>query len=61
MQIDTLSKHSLQKKTVAFAYFPLFSDRSSLKPPTENNKTAYIANYGMFQIPLFSEIPKIGK
>ncbi|CAI2387684.1 unnamed protein product [Moneuplotes crassus] len=61
MQIDTLSKHSLQKKTAAFAYFPLFSDRSSLKPPTENNKTAYIANYGLFQIPLFSEISKIGK
>ena len=59
IQIETISKYSLHKKVAGYSFFPLFIEKDTQKPAVSNKSENYVANLGLFQMPVYWEPLKI--
>jgi hypothetical protein len=59
MRIDTIDRLSLVQKVVGYSFFPLFVDRISGEQCKEDTIFSYGLNNGMYQIPVYCEVPNL--
>ena len=51
----------MSQKVVGYSFFPLFVDRSTGYPAKNEKNADYALNSGLYQIPVFCQVPKIAR